>query len=151
MNFKQFCENIVDAHIKKMQEPLCPDMPFVIITYKKGQISMKPFLYTDGSPMDYAQQIIDKESPEMYVIASEAWMKKVTHETLDEYTKKYKWGDIIKDDSKEECLIFVGKTMDGKQKFNRIFRIIRHGTEIIFDELKGRDNRNPDFESDKLT
>ena len=41
--------------------------------------------------------------------------------------------------------------MDGKQKFNKIFRIIRHGTEIIFDEIKGRDNRNPDFESEKLT
>ena len=151
MNFKRFCDNVVEAHIKKMQEPLCSDIPFVIITYKKGNITMKPFLYSDGSPMDYAQQVIDKESPEMYVIASEAWMKKVTHETLDEYTKKYKWGDIIQDDSKEECLIFIGKTIDGTQAYSRIFRIIRHGTEIIYDEIKDKDNGNPAFESHKLT
>ena len=150
MNFKIFCDNLVDAHIKKMQESLCPKMPSMLVTYKKGKIMMSPFLYTVGSPMDYLQQIIDKKSPEMYIFASEAWMKKVTHEGLDEYTKKYKWGDIVQDDTKEECLIFVGKTMDGTQTYNRIFRIIRHGTEIIFDEIKDRDNNHPAFESDKL-
>jgi len=151
MNLKRFCDNVVDAHIKKMQEPLCPKMPFMIITYKKGEIIMSPFLYTDGSPMDYAQQLIDKRSPEMYVIVNEAWMKIMTHETLDEYKKNYQWGDVLKDDSKEECLIFVGKTMDGTQTYSRIFRILRNGTEIIFDEMKDKDHNNPAFESSKLT
>lgn len=150
MNFKIFCDNVVNANIKKMQEALCPEMPSMLVTYKKGQITMNPFLYTDSSPMDYLQQIIDKKSPEMYIFTSEAWMKQVTHETLDEYTKKYKWGDIVKEDSKIECLIFVGKTMDGTQKYNRIFKIIRHGTEIILDEIKDKDNSNPAFESHKL-
>ena len=39
MNFKQFCDNIVEAHIKKMQESYCPKMLPMLVTYKKGEIT----------------------------------------------------------------------------------------------------------------
>lgn len=120
------------------------------MTYKNGEHKLHPFLYTTGSPLGYAQSVIDKESPEMYCIVSEAWMRVMTKEKGKEYEKNYKWGDMVNDPEKLECLIFLGRTTDLKESYSRTFYIHRKESGITLEELKDKKGNVPDMKSPKL-
>lgn len=149
VTFEEFCNNVVNINIKAIKNSSTKSL-FTIVLYKNEDISIHPFLYTDGSPMDYAQQVIDKETPEMYCIVSEAWVKIIPEKESKEYEKNYKWGDIQEDPKKKECLFFLGKTMDGTKTFSRTFLITRKKTEIILKELKDKTGVNTTLKSTKL-
>ena len=148
-SLKEFCDMVVDVNVKLVKASSTKSS-FRIAMYKDKDVSVHPFFYTDGSPMDYAQQVIDKESPEMYCIISEAWMKMMPKKESKEYEKNYKWGDMKKDPKKEECLFFLGKTKDGTQTYSKIFVIHRKDSEITLKEIKGNGGINPNMQSTKL-
>ena len=149
LTFQEFCDMIVDINVKAIKESTNKTL-FTIVTYKNGEPSIHPFFYTDGSPMDYAQQVIDKETPEMYCIVSEAWVKIMPINESNEYEKNYKWGDMKEDPQKKECIFFLGKTMDGTKTYSRTFIIYRKKSEITLKELKDKKGSHPTFKSTKL-
>ena len=73
--------------------------------------------------MDDAQKIIDKLTPDMYVIVSEGWMKQITNkEESNEFEKNYQYGSIQKDKDRIEVLSFLGKSIIDDEKYSRIFK-----------------------------
>ena len=144
-SFEMFCEKVVEIHQKAMQE--FSEFPFTLATQKNGRITLHPFLSTPSSPMDFVQVVIDKNTPDMYCLTSEMWFKAIPMDKLKEYEKNYKFGNIKDDPVKTEGLVVMGKTMDGKETYNKLFRIIRHGKEIVFEENK----EITDMKSNKLT
>ncbi len=140
---------VVDVNTKAIKNSTRTTL-FTIVTLKNNDMSIHPFYYTDGSPMDYAQQIIDKETPEMYCIVSESWVKIMPILNVKKYEKNYKWGDMKKDPKKKECIFFLGKTMDGTQTYSRIFMIHRRKSEITLEELKDKSGSNITMKSTKL-
>ena len=59
------------------------------------------------------QKIIDKHSPQMYLIALTTWSSTSKNTNLRP----------TDDPEREEMVIAIGKTMDGKEKFCKAFRI----------------------------
>jgi len=149
VSLKEFCDMVVDVNVKLVKTSSTKST-FKIAMYKDEDVSVHPFFYTDGSPMDYAQQFIDKEKPEMYCIMSEAWVKMMSIAKGKEYEKNYKWGDMKDDPKKQEALFFLGKTFDGTQVYSRIFIIHRKESETILEELKDKGGNFPTLESTKL-
>ena len=149
ITFKDFCDKIVDINVRGVKNSTNQTL-FSIVTFKDGESTIHPFFYTDGSPMDYAQQIIDKHTPEMYCIVSEAWVKIIPIKQSSEYEKNYKWGDMKDDPTKKECLFFLGKTMDGTQTYSRTFIINRKKSEITLEELKEPGGGGLSLKSTKL-
>ena len=134
-----------------MQTKRPTKLTFVIATYKKGIMSIIPIINSKNSPMDYAQDIIDKISPDMYVIAAEAWMRFMNNTKGKDYLNNYTWGDISKDPKKKECLTFFGKTKNGKEQYYRIFKINRKKIKIRFKEWLDVDGQRITMKSSKLT
>ena len=149
LTFDNFCDKIVEINLKAVKESTNKTL-FTIVTYKNNKPTIHPFFYTDGSPMDYAQKVIDKETPEMYCIVSEAWVKIMPISESSEYEKNYKWGDMQKDPAKKECLFFLGKTMDGTKTYSRTFIIYRKKSGITLEELKDKVGSKPTLKSTKL-
>ena len=79
--------------------------------------------------MDYAQKAIDSLQPEMYLICAESWM----HAPKDwkKFQKEYEYGDVSSQEDKMETMVFMAKTMDGKEEHQEIHRIIRKDKKII--------------------
>jgi len=151
ITLEDFCDMIVDVNVKIIKDSSTKSTIFTIVTLKNDEPTFHPFFHTDGSPMDYAQQIIDKESPDMYCIVSEAWVRMMPIKESDEYEKNYKWGDMKKDPKKKEALFFLGKTKDGTKNYNRIFIIHRKKSETTLEELKDSGGVTPTLQSSKLT
>lgn len=151
ITLEEFCDRIVKVNVEIVKDSSTKSTTFTIVTYKNDEATLHPFLYTDGSPMDYAQHVIDKESPEMYCIVSEAWVRIMPINESKEYEKNYKWGNMKNDPEKKESLFFIGKTMDGTKNYNRVFIIHRKKSGTTLEELKDSDGANPTFQSTKLT
>ena len=148
INLKGFCDIVMDVYLKKIKKE--GEIVFTVITYKNNDSTTHPIFCKKGSPMDYAQKVIDKENPEMYCIVSEAWMRVMPKKESKKYEKNYKWGDMKKDPEKVECVFFLGKTMDGSENYNRIFTINHKNPEVSFEEIKDDDGTSPNLKSTKL-
>lgn len=143
VSFKDFCDVVVSVISGKVKADK-GDIPFTIATYKNGKHAVHPFLCTSGSPMDYAQQVIDKEAPEMYCIACVGWMKRMSDKAESkEYLKNYKWGDMKDDPKKDEGLFFMGKTLDGTETYSKTFLIHRDTSGTTLEEFDSGEMHSP--------
>lgn len=84
--------------------------------------------------MDYAQRAIDRLQPDMYLICAEAWA--AIPEDKEEFEKNYEYGDVEKEPTKYETMVFIAKTLDGKKSHNEWYKIIRDEKGKIIDYKK---------------
>jgi len=131
MNFKEFYTKGITYHLKERKRLNSQILLCVIHTYKDGKYKISPIISYQSSPMDHAQEVIDKLQPEMYLICAEAWV----HQTKDlkKYEKDYEYGKISAEKEKIECIIFIAKTRDGKEEHKEPYEIIRNNKGKIID------------------
>ena len=149
LNLKEFGDSLVKRHFEAIKN--VNEFNFIIVMYKNNQLGfLKPRNYFDKSPMDHAQEIIDKFCPEMYIVISEGWMKIVEKNENHNFHKNYRYGMIQNDPQKKEVLIFTGKNTITNEKYSRLFKIKRDNSEISYEEMLNDDGAKLNFESEKL-
>ena len=123
---------------------------FVIFLLKDNKITIAPIIAIGMSPMDHVQKVIDKISPEMYLIAAESWTARASEgQTMEELSKEWT-GRMSEHPNKIERLTCVGKTKNGHETFTRLYNIIRNKNGKIIDFVQYLDD-NLKLESTKLT
>ena len=99
--------------------------------------------------MDKVQQVIDKFSPDMYLICAETWTARAGEgETMDSLSEKWA-GKMSEHPNRIERITCIGKTKDGRESFSRLYDIIRKDGKIV-DFVQFLDD-NMVMESNKLT
>lgn len=129
MNFKEFYTRGITHHLKERKRLDSQILLFVLHTYKNGKLVISPIISYTTSPMDHAQKAIDSLQPEMYLICAETWI----HESKDlkGFMKDYEYGKVQAQKDKYECLVFIAKTMDGKEHHTEQHKIIRKDKKIV--------------------
>ena len=129
ISFKEFYTRGITHHLKQRKRLKSDILLFVLHTCKNDKLKISPIIAYNTSPMDYAQDAIDRVQPEMYLICSEIWAH--NPENKEEFVKNYKWGEIKDMEDKFECISFLAKTMDGKEHHEEMHKIIRKDGKII--------------------
>jgi hypothetical protein len=136
----------ITMHLKQRKRLDTQLLNFVLYTQKNGTMKISPIIVSDNSPMDYVQRTIDSLQPSMYLICAEAWA--VIPEDKEKFMKNYEYGDIEKEPTKYETMVFIAKTLDGKESHNEWYKIIRDDKRKIIDYKK---QKIETLETTKLT
>lgn len=148
--FELFCQGALKRHLKTRMKHDSKMWEFVIFLFKDNKITIAPVISIGVSPMNKIQQVIDKVSPEMYLIAADSWSARAAEdETMEELSKKWV-GRMSEHPNRVERLTCVGKTKNGQETFTRLYDIIRDKDGKITDFVQFLDD-NLKLESTKLT
>lgn len=131
MESKKFFEDVIALHIKAFKEDAVPSTA-VLYMLKDSKVIVSPIITASTSPADYVKEIVDNLVPQAYMFCAESWVKKMDVKDI----KKFVGGKIKDDPNKEECLVCVGRTIDGKLKYDKMYDIRREkGIELVEKEM----------------
>ena len=130
---EKFFEVTSTKYIIGWQENEVPDFPIMHLLKKnkddeKYSVAIVPLTVPGGlpkeiSPMELVKPIIKEFTPDAYIVFSEAWTVDINK--VDKSFKNLKHGDLEYMKNRKEKLFIVGRSMDDKQHFQKIFLITR--------------------------
>ena len=142
LNPQKFFEEAMKFHKDWMLKVRKPQIFMFLQLYKKEQKRIQVIaIQADGkhSPLDCARPIIERFDPDYYIVFGEGWAKAVPKDEGSKYIDSYQYGDISKlpKTQRLEMLIAIGKSKDGKHKFERTYKIKRNEREEVvgFDDF----------------
>ena len=133
---QEFFTKSYESHKKWMIKIRKPVIFLFIHLYKKEykRIQIIAVQGSNGeSPMDYARTIIERFDPDYYILLGEGWATEIKKDEGETWLANHKYGDISKlpRDQRREILTVIGKTKDGKQKFEAAAEIKRNERDEI--------------------
>jgi len=144
-SLKEFGDRLVKIHLQFLETTNHQQEPLLLFMQKNNSTGISRPVNDDQNPLEMVQQIIDKFTPELYLIISGGYMIKT------DSIKNYSYGDATKSKDRIEVVQFLGKSLNGKETYSRVFQIIRKNDKTIYEEYKSPDGSRISFKSPKLT